>query len=492
MKKMVKDTQENRKKCICSGCPTYPESCKGEVLYCAVGKSSCDTFAKGCICDSCPVYFENRLNSLYFCDKEEVAESGIYMRKKRSGEDIKFYESVCNIKEIASTGKSIVRAMGSMKKISISFDDLNFIPAQVHKMPLNAEEKVSLEVIMGPKARKPLRISSPIMISGMSFGSVSKKTRIVIASVARDLNIGFNTGEGGIIEDELDLASKCIIGQYATGRFGTSENVLKRVAAVEIRFGQGAYPGKGSYLPTDKITPEIAKARNLKPGEASYSPARHIDINNFEDLKKKISYLRKLTDGVPIGAKIGCGNIERDVDILARSGVDFIALDGFAGGTGATNYFVRENVGIPIMAALPRAYGYLKKLGVKGGITLVAGGGLRTSADFAKCLALGADAVYIGTAALIAINCEQYRICQTGHCPTGVATHNKSLISQLDVENGIQKLKNFISVSNEEIASFARIVGKDKVKNLVSEDLIALTKDASSATGISWINNEKY
>jgi glutamate synthase domain-containing protein 2 len=380
--------------------------------------------------------------------------------------------------------------MGSLKRMPFAFDDIHFVPAQVFRMPLNKEEDVRVEVVIGPKAKKPLRLESPVMISAMSFGALSKSVRIVIASTAKKLHFGFNTGEGGILPEEMAITTETMIGQYATGRFGVAEELLKRMAAIEIRFGQGAYPGKGSFLPASKITPEIAKIRGLKPGEAAYSPARHEDIRSVQDIKKKVEWLRKLTDGVPIGAKIGCGNVEKDVEVLAGAGVDFISLDGFGGGTGATDAYVRENVGIPIIAALPRAYDELKRLGAKDRISLVAGGGLRSSADFAKCLALGADAVYTATAALIAINCEQYRVCHTGMCPTGVTTHSPSLVKQLDVDEGIRRLTNFMELSKKEIANLARIAGKDDIAKLDKNDLVAISKDLAKATGIKWLDGK--
>ncbi len=200
--------------------------------------------------------------------------------------------------------------------------------------------------------------------------------------------------------------------------------------------------------------------------------------------------MRETTAGVPIGAKIGCGNIEKDIEILVKAGVDFISIDGFGGGTGATDYYVRENVGIPLIAALPRAIKFLKKMGAKDKISLIAGGNLRTSADFAKCLALGADAVYIGTAALIAINCEQYRICHTGLCPTGVTTHNLVLEKQLEVGEGARKLANFIKLSTKEIANLTRIIGKDNIKELDSDDLISLNKDLAVIAGLKWLDGK--
>ena len=178
----------------------------------------------------------------------------------------------------------------------------------------------------------------------------------------------------------------------------------------------------------------MAEIRGLKKGESAYSPAHHPDITSPEQLEEKINWLRELGKGIPIGAKIGCGNVEKDVKILSKAGIDFISLDGFGGGTGATNTYVKDNMGIPILAALPRAHRKLEKMGVRDNLSLIAGGGLMNSADFTKCLALGADAVYIGTSALIAMNCQQYRVCYSGLCPTGVTTQNPQLMEQLDVK----------------------------------------------------------
>lgn len=487
----VKDSQANRNKCLCPKCPSFPEDCSGEILYCAAGKSRCGISAKSCICDGCPVYFEYGLDKLYYCDKKEAGATGYLMRKQRSNEDDEFYNKITAIKDMAQSGQAGVVSMGSRKKMPFSFHDLHFIPAQIHKIPLNQEQPVKTDIIIGPAAKKPLRLKTPILISGMSFGATSKNVKLVISRAAAALGMGFNSGEGGILPEDLE-ASQYLIGQYATGRFGVNEQILKQVAAVEIRFGQGAYPGKGSYLPAEKMTPEVAKTRGLKGGSASYSPAHHHDITTPEQLTAKVAWLKEITGGVPVGAKIGCGQIEADLKILIQAGVDFIAIDGFGGGTGATDAYARENVGLPLIAALPRAYKTLRQLNVKDKISLIAGGGLRYSSDFAKCLALGADAVYIGAAALIAINCEQYRICQSGLCPTGVTTHDPALTKQLNVDEGVRKLTNFIQASTKEIANFARITGKDDINQLSPDDLVCLHLELSQLTGLSWLDGKKY
>ena len=412
------------------------------------------------------------------------------MIEKGSDEKEEIYSKISEISKVADKGVSILCSMGSLKKMPFSLDDLHFLPAQVSKIPLNTDEEVSIKAVIGPEAKKPLKVTSPIMFSGMSYGAVSKNVRLVLAKVASKLNLGINSGEDIVLPEELDIASKNLVVQYSTGRVRVTEETLKKSSAVEIRFGQGAFPGWESLLPAEKVPPELAKLMELKEGDALLTPAHHPDIRNIDELKEKVRWLRELTDGVPIGAKIGCGNVEKDIEILANAGVDFISLDGFGGGTGATEFFVRENFGIPIVAALPRADRHLKKIGQRDRISLIAGGGLRTSADFAKCLALGANAVYIGTSALIAINCKQYRICHTGHCPTGVTTNDPSLDQRLDVNEGVRKLTNFINVSNVEVANLMRIVGKNDIKNLGIEDLVALKKELSEATGVNWINGK--
>lgn len=487
----IEDSPENREKCHCSFCPSNL-NCERGLLYCAKGRSDCEIEIKGCLCNTCPIYFEYGLESLYYCDKDEIGENKSLMRSKHPDESDEFYKTIIDIKNMGYTGKSVIASMGSLKKLQYSLDDLHFIPAQVNKIPLNMEDEVNTEVIMGKTAKKPFKVSSPVIISGLSFGAVSKNVRLVIAQTANKLKTAFNSGEGGVLKEELNRAKENMIVQYSTGRFGVNEEILKSAAAVEIRFGQGAYPGKGSFLPADKMTSEIAEIRGLKRGEAAYSPAHHPDMKTPDEIKEKVSYLRKITGGVPIGAKIGCGDIKMDVKVLADAEVDFIALDAFGGGTGATDINIRENVGIPIFAALPQAFKTLEGLEVKDRVSLIAGGGLFKSSEFAKCLALGADAVYIGTAALIAINCEQYRICYTGMCPTGIATQDPQLVKQVNIEEGVSKLSNFIHVSTEEIANFARVVGKDDVKKLDRDDLVSMDKDLSVITGVKWLNGEYY
>ncbi|MGE5832084.1 MAG: glutamate synthase-related protein, partial [Methanomicrobiales archaeon] len=338
----VPDTPENRGSCICPGCPSFAGgACRGEILYCSTGASACGIEPLGCVCPGCSVYDEYHLKTLYFCDKQPLGETGHRVRKQRASESDAAYTSIIGIKTIADTGKSITVAMGSQKRMPFTLDDLHFIPAQVHRFPLNREDTVATGVTLGPGAARPLALPTPILVSGMSYGAVSRHLKLAIAGASARLGFGFNTGEGGILDEELATAPATLVMQYSTGRFGITDEKLRMAAAVEIRFGQGAYPGKGSYLPAEKITPDIARIRGLAEGEAAYSPARHPDMRDAGEIRGKIAWLKALTGGIPVGAKIGCGNIEDDVADLARAGADFIALDGFGGGTGATELAVR-------------------------------------------------------------------------------------------------------------------------------------------------------
>lgn len=486
----IKDSQENRDKCHCKLCPSYPHECRGGILYCGTQASKCDINPQACICETCEIYHEYELKGLYYCNLVESGESKTLMRKRRSDEDGNLYQGVVEIREYSLEEKSQTVSMGSQKKLPLSLDDLYFIPAQINKIPLNEEDPVNSTVTLGKQAEKPFKVSSPIMISGLSLGAVSVNVKQVILETSQKLGVGYNTGEGGLIDEEKSRGWDNRILQYSTGRFGINDELIKQASVVEIRFGQGAYPGKGSYLPAEKVTREIARIRGLEPRKGAYSPAHHKDITTPQDLEDKISWLRLLTGGAPIGAKIGCGDVKKDVEILAKAGVDFITLDGFGGGTGATDLYVRENVGIPLLAAIPQAHYTLKKLNLLDKVTLIGSGGLRRSADFAKTLALGADAVYIGTAALIAINCQQYRICYTGLCPTGITTQNPQLVKQIDINEGVKRLTRFIKLSTREVENLTRIVGKDDVNHLDKTDIISVNRDLSEICGVEWLGGK--
>ena len=260
MQKKVENTPENRNKCHCPYCPSYPKNSDDEVIYCSTGPSRCEIQVEGCICHTCPLYYQYNLQDIYYCNMQEVGENKIHIRKISKDEEKESYAKMVEIKD-KSEGKSVISAMGSEKKLPYTLDDLHFLPAQIKRIPLNREDPVNTSTIIGPQCKKPLKVSSPILISGMSFGAVSRNVRLVISQTASQLNIGFNSGEGGVLDEERTVSKDLMIVQYSTGRFGINEELLRSAACVEIRFGQGAYPGKGSYLPGEKITSEVAEIR---------------------------------------------------------------------------------------------------------------------------------------------------------------------------------------------------------------------------------------
>ncbi len=392
------------------------------------------------------------------------------------------YKKMVDIKKTATLNESLHEGMGSLKHVPAGFDMLNFLPAQLYTLPLVAEESVNTKVVVGSRTKHPMELETPIMISGMSFGALNKEQKIALAKASTIAGTASNTGEGGMLDEERE-AAKYLTLQYSTGRFGVWEERLKQADSIEFRVSQSAYPATGSLVPASKVTKAIAKARGIEPGTEARSPARHMDINSPEDLKQKIAWLREITGEKPIGIKIAGGHVEKDLDVVVYAEPDYIVVDGFGGGSGAPPNYIKDNVGLPLINFLPRAHRYLAEMGFRDKVALIAAGGLRTSGDFAKCLALGADAVYIATAALWSMSCEYYRICETNQCPTGTTTLDPDLMQRFDANRGATKLAHFITVSTAEIAGIARAVGKGDVHDLDLQDLVALTRETRDLCG---------
>ncbi len=393
------------------------------------------------------------------------------------------YKKIIDVKKTATLNKSLHEGMGSLKHIPGAFDMLNFLPAQLYTFPLIAEEPVNTKTVLGDRTKNPIELETPIMISAMSFGALNKEQKIALAKASTMAGTASNTGEGGMLDEERE-AAKYLTLQYSTGRFGVWEERLKEADSVEFRVSQSAYPATGSLVPASKVTESIAKARGIPPGTDARSPARHLDVNSADDLKQKIAWLRETSGNKPIGIKFAGGHVEKDLDIVIYAEPDYIVVDGFGGGSGAPPNHIRDNTGLPLINFLPRAHNYLDEMGFRHKVTLIAAGGLRSSGDFAKCLALGADAVYIATAALWSMSCEYYRICETNQCPTGTTTLDPSLMQRFQADEGATKLAHFINVSTAEIAGITRAVGKSSVHDLDQQDLVALTREASELSGV--------
>ncbi|MGZ4917024.1 MAG: FMN-binding glutamate synthase family protein [Halobacteriota archaeon] len=395
------------------------------------------------------------------------------------------YKKIIDVKKTATLNKSLHEGMGSLKHIPVSLDMLHFLPAQLYTFPITAEETVNTKTVLGYRTKTPIELETPIMISAMSFGALNKRQKIALAKASTLAGTASNTGEGGMLNEERE-AAKYLTLQYSTGRFGVWEERLKQADSIEFRVSQSAYPATGSLVPASKVNESIAKARGIPPGTDARSPARHLDINSAEDLKQKIAWLREITEKKPIGIKFAGGHVEKDLDIIIYAEPDYIVVDGFGGGSGAPPNYIRDNAGLPLINFLPRAHKYLDEMGFRDKVTLIAAGGLRNSGDFAKCLALGADAVYIATAALWSMSCEYYRICETNQCPTGTTTLDPGLVQRFNVDRGAMKLAHFINVSTAEIAGFARAVGKKNVYDLDQQDLVALTRETSEFSGVQY------
>jgi glutamate synthase domain-containing protein 2 len=316
----------------------------------------------------------------------------------------------------------------------------------------------------------------------MSLGALSREAKLALARGSAAAKTAMCSGEGGILEESMQASYKYIL-EYVPNKYSVTDENLKRVDAVEIKIGQSAKPGMGGRLPGSKVSKEIAAIRGFPEGSDIISPARFEDIRGGEDLRAKVQWLREKSAGKPIGVKIAAGNIEADLETILPAQPDFVTIDGRAGATGAAPKFVKDATSIPTVLALCRARKFLDCKGA-GNISLIVTGGLRVSPDIVKALAIGADAVAIGTAALMACGCQQYRICNTGKCPVGVTSQAPELRARLDVDQSARRLENFLRVSTEEIQSFARLTGNDDVHKLAVADLCTTNSEISQHSDI--------
>jgi len=375
-----------------------------------------------------------------------------------------------------------VRGGRSNKEIKNGFDDLVFVPAQLAKRPVDYfKEAISAKTVLGRNSKRPVEIDVPILVAAMSFGALSKNAKIALAKGSALAGTVANTGEGGMLPEERGFAKKLVI-QYSTGRFGIDEEILKKADIIEIKIGQGAKGGQGGLLQKEKVTPEIAAVRRVEMGINVHSPAYHPDIKTVDDLKAKVDWLRKLSGGVPIVIKLAAGDIESDVKIAVQANPDIVAIDGMGGGTGAAPEAMLDEMGIPTLPALVKAREVLDKLGAKQELWIA--GGFYTGGDVAKALALGADAVFMGSAMLAALGCVGCNLCYLGKCPKGIATQDPELAKNVDVEAAAQNVANFIKNCTEEVKMMAGAVGHDDIHRLSRDDMRALTIEAGKVAGV--------
>ena len=417
--------------------------------------------------------------------------------------------AIAEIRRASVTGIYDIRGGGTKRKLP-HFDDLVFLGASISRYPLEGyREKCSTDVTIGARhAKKPIVLKVPITIAGMSFGSLSANAKEALGRGASAVGTSTTTGDGGMTPEERKHSS-LLVYQVLPSRYGMNPDDLRRADAIEVVIGQGAKPGGGGMLLGQKISRRVADMRVLPEGIDQRSASRHPDWTGPDDLEIKIQELREITDWEkPVYVKVGASRPYYDTALAVKAGADAVVLDGMQGGTAATQEVFIEHVGIPILAAIPPAVRALQELGLHRKVQLIVSGGIRSGADVAKALALGADAVSIGTAALVALGDndpnleEEYRALGTtagayddwheGRDPAGITTQDPGLVARLDPVAAGRRLANYLSVLTMEVQAIARACGKSHVHNLEPEDLVALTVEAAAMArvplaGTEWI-----
>jgi len=386
------------------------------------------------------------------------------------------------IAERAKHGKPVMEPYGSSREF-MGLDDLVFLPAMIDTFPVDPF-KVRTKAVIGAKAARPLELETPIMISAMAYGlSVTEATKIAVAKASARAGTATNSGDAGFCEAERRYARKYIV-QFNRARYGNSEDELRRADAIEIRFGQGALAGLPEVIEGDDMDEDIARQLGVRPGQSVTRPIRHKEMSSPSDLKAVVERLRSLTGGVPIGAKIAAGRIEADLAHVVDAGCDFITVDGAQGGTAGSPEVIINNVGLPIIYAIPRVNRYLVERGVRANISLIACGGLKDAGDFMKALALGADAVYSAQSVLTAMVYGQAEKLPPGTSPAELYLYWGKHGDKLDIELAAKSIANFVKASTQEMAMIAEAVGKNDLNLVNMDDLAALTEHAAVVTGV--------
>ncbi|MDD3353003.1 FMN-binding glutamate synthase family protein [Zoogloea sp.] len=414
------------------------------------------------------------------------------------------------IRNAAAHGLYEIRGMGAKRKLP-NFDDLVFLGASMSRYPLEGyREKCITKTLLGTRfAKKPIELDIPITVAGMSFGALSANVKEALGLAATEMGTSTTTGDGGMTPEER-RSSKILVYQCLPSRYGFNPDDVRKADAIEVVIGQGAKPGGGGMLLGQKVNPRVAKMRTLPEGVDQRSACRHPDWTGPDDLAIKIQELREITDWEkPIYVKVGATRTFNDVKLAVHSGADVVVVDGMQGGTAATQTCFIEHVGIPTLAAVRQAVNALEDLDMKGKVQLIVSGGIRTGADVAKALAMGADAVAIGQGVLVALGCngETYfqngghhdaiadynalgttpgfcHHCHTGKCPVGITTQDAMLEQRLSPAVGAKHLKNYLKTLNMELTTIARACGKQNVHHLEPEDLVALTIEAAAMAGV--------
>ena len=432
-----------------------------------------------------------------FCDgtHDKVWERGEndYEPKKNvhEGKDTKLEPHVEFIHRLAREGlenmgsEGPMGAMGAPRSELPTWDKIQIMTAQLDPRPLLEEDKVSTEFVIGPEAKKPLRLSMPIFISDMSFGALSPETKIALSKGAEMIGTGICSGEGGMMPEEQSANSRYLY-ELGTGKHGFKEEILEEVQAFHFKCGQAAKTGIGGHLPAAKVTEKIAEVRGIDQNTDSISPPRFEDLETVEDFKKFADRMREISGGIPIGFKISSNRLEKTIDFALAASADYIILDGRGGGTGAAPLLFRDNISVPTIPALARARRHLDKCGASGRVTLIVTGGLRTPADFIKALALGADGIALANAPIQAVGCIGARICNTNQCPAGIATQDPELRKLVNVDVAAARVARFFDSSNKLMQAMARGCGHDALSKFEGEDICSWHWDIAKLAGIQY------
>ncbi len=394
------------------------------------------------------------------------------------------------IRRLAGEGLSKLGHHGPVTSMGVSrdqlpaWDDIQFVTAQIARRPLLDDVPVATTTVIGGNAQRPLQLDRPIFVSDMSFGALSEEAKVALAMGAEQAGTGICSGEGGMLPEEQAENSRYFY-ELASGRFGWDIEKVKLVQAFHFKFGQGAKTGTGGHLPGNKVKGKIAEVRDLEPGEDAVSPATFPDLVTVDDYRRVAAEVREASGGIPIGAKLSAQHIEADIDAAIAIGVDYVILDGRGGGTGAAPVIFRDNISVPTIPALARARRHLDSLG-RGDITLVITGGLRTPWDFAKALALGADAIAVSNAAMQAIGCLGMRACNSNNCPVGIATQNPVLRARLPVQEAADRLARFFGAATELMEVLARACGHDALDQFSIDDLTTFDREMHHLTGVAY------
>ncbi|MEX3070721.1 glutamate synthase-related protein [Vibrio alginolyticus] len=376
-------------------------------------------------------------------------------------------------------------AMGVPRHLLPHWDAIQIMVAQLAIQPLMEDVPVATELIVGPNARKPLKLDIPLLVSDMSFGSLSLEAKVALAKGAELAGTGICSGEGGMLPEEQAANSKYFY-ELASAKFGYAESKLHGVQAFHFKGGQGAKTGTGGHLPGSKNVGKISEIRGIPEGQPAISPPTFKDLHSARDFRKFADRVRDITGGIPIGFKLSANHIEQDIQFALDASADYIILDGRGGGTGSAPSMFRDHISVPTIPALARARKYLNEKGASDNVTLIVTGGLRVPMDFVKAMALGADGVAIANSAMQSIGCVAARICNTNNCPAGIATQNADLRQRLDIEKSSQQLDNFLRASVELMQVMARACGHHSLSQFNRDDLATWNLDMARLSGIKY------